>query len=173
MTSGTATDYGVLRLHRRATVLVLPIIVLWASVWGIAQYWDAVESWRSWALTALGVVVVFVLATWLAWRTTVYVVDDHEAQSSQGILRRVSRRVSLASVTSVEVSQSLWQRIWGAGDVRLRVDDTAALVLRGIPDPKAVQLVISEVAAQARADEIRRRAASYETMPVDVDDVPN
>lgn len=160
----TATENRPIRLRSRADRLLAPVILTWAAVWGVTQYWDQLEPWRTWAIAAVSVLVALTLLSWLGWRSHVYEIDSEHISESTGVLRRRRREVAAAAITAVETSQSLWQRTLGAGDLHLEIGDGESLRLRHVPDPRAVQRLITEIAAESRVRMRHTQLATFETV---------
>lgn len=160
----SATENRPIRLRSRADRLLAPLILTWAGVWALAQFWDQLEPWRTWAIAAVSALAVLTLLGWLGWHSRVYEIDREHISEASGVLRRRRREVAAAAITSVETSQSPWQRMLGAADLRLAIGDGESLRLRHVPDPRAVQRLITETAAEARIRVRQTQIAGFETV---------
>lgn len=56
---------------------------------------------------------------WLGWRTTHYVITTHRVLIRRGVLRRTGRDIALQRISDVSFSQSLWDRMVGAGTLTI------------------------------------------------------
>lgn len=56
---------------------------------------------------------------WIAWRTTHYVITTHRVLIRRGVLRHEGRDIALQRISDVSFSQSLWDRMVGAGTLTI------------------------------------------------------
>lgn len=92
---------------------------------------------------------VFALATlqllvwWVSARADRLVITEDELIWTHGLLSKEYTEINMASVRTVRVSQSLFQRIMNAGDVTVfTAGDNPELFVRGLPDPAAVRELV-------------------------------
>ncbi|NEV60432.1 PH domain-containing protein [Thiorhodococcus minor] len=92
---------------------------------------------------------VFALATlqllgwWVSARADRLVITEDELIWTHGLLSKEYTEINMASVRTVRVSQSLFQRIMNAGDVTVfTAGDNPELFVRGLPDPTAVRELV-------------------------------
>lgn len=160
-------DRREIRLHERATRLILPVLLLWAAAWAVPQYWGAAAGAMRWVLAVVAVaIVVLLFCVWMSWRGRACRLTDETVAMAEGVLRRRLRQMPLDTISSVEMHQSLSQRFWGSGDIRLLAGDQFSLVLRSMPDPTSLREVILERSAQARARRNRYQLAAITTQPM-------
>ncbi len=97
------------------------------------------------AVTVLGLVVTYVIG-WIRRTTTRYTITDQRIHIRTGIVSRREHSTQLARVQNVNISQSIFQRILGIGDVDWDTAGTEAsgadFRLRGIDDPSALVRVV-------------------------------
>lgn len=83
------------------------------------------------------------LMWWIATRTDQLKITDEEILWTHGILNKRYTELGMGSVRTVQVSQSLLQRLLDAGDLRVfTTGDLPELVVRGLPDPNRVRELI-------------------------------
>lgn len=94
-------------------------------------------------------IAVFVLATfqlliwWVSSRADRLVITEDELLWSHGLLNKQYTEISMASVRTVRVSQSLLQRLMNAGDIRIfTAGDLPEMTLRGLPEPARIRELI-------------------------------
>jgi uncharacterized membrane protein YdbT with pleckstrin-like domain len=83
------------------------------------------------------------LTWWISTRLDHLKVTDEELLWTHGFLNKEFTEVSLGSVRTVRVSQSLLQRMMNAGDVTIyTTGDIPELVVRGLPEPNRIRELI-------------------------------
>src|SRR5919198_1014035 len=100
-----------------------------------------------WALVGpilLGfVIVIFGLPTYLRWVTTHFVLTTDRLIFRSGVLAKLSREIPLERLNDVTFTQSLWERLIGAGDLLIEsAGERGQSVFQNMPHPEAVQLEI-------------------------------
>lgn len=121
---------------------VLVMHVLW---WYVIPF--------SWFLVVMPVVVVFCLwlvYVWLDFTDDTYVITNRRVIAAERVQLLNDKRVEapLASIRSVEITQSQVEKILGSGDVKIQ---TYSSILRfdDIPNPKAVLQVLNDLHERA------------------------
>jgi uncharacterized membrane protein YdbT with pleckstrin-like domain len=73
------------------------------------------------AIIVVGVILLAWLSfrPWLAWRTTHYVFTTHRVLIRRGVLKRTGRDIALQRISDVSFTQSLWDRMVGAGTLTI------------------------------------------------------
>jgi uncharacterized membrane protein YdbT with pleckstrin-like domain len=103
------------------------------------------------AAAVVGVVGLAVAAlaflTLLSWyvraKTDRLVIKDDEIVWTHGLLNKGYTEISMASVRTTRVGQTLMQRIMNAGDVEIYTSgDNPELVIKGLPDPDRIRSLI-------------------------------
>ncbi|NBC48562.1 MAG: PH domain-containing protein [Gammaproteobacteria bacterium] len=94
--------------------------------------------WIGYALLALG---LFQLLRWrLATLMDRLEIRAHELLWTHGLLSKEYTEISMASVRTVRIEQSLFQRLVGAGDLMVyTAGDEPELVIRGLPRPREIR----------------------------------
>jgi len=106
-------------------------------------------------LVGLGLVLVGVLAglaTYLRFRAVEYVVTSEELYVKRGLVSRSVTNLRLDRVQDCGFEQSATQRLSGYGDVYVSTAGGGGveLVFRNVPDPAAVNGVVTERLAEIR-----------------------
>src|SRR5919197_1231765 len=92
---------------------------------------------------ALLVLVIFGLPTYLRWVTTHFVLTTDRLIFRSGVLAKLSREIPLERLNDVTFTQSLWERLIGAGDLLIEsAGERGQSVFQNVPHPEAVQLEI-------------------------------
>ena len=97
-------------------------------------------------MVGLGVLVfaaLQLLVWWLMAHTDHLAITPDEILWTHGLLSKQYTEISLTSVRTVRVTQTLFQRLVNAGDISLyTAGDAPELVLRGLPDPGRLRELI-------------------------------
>ena len=165
----TDDEQVVRHFHPHWITLVRPVLVL-LVVAGLGSFLATIAPSGSAqnpvriAIAAVGLVLLawLVVAPYLRWRTTHYVITTHRVLIRVGILHHHGRDIALGRINDVSFEQSLWDRIIGAGTLMVEsAGESGQEVLHNIPHADRVQAVINR---QIEADHDRRarEAAQYE-----------
>jgi len=99
------------------------------------------------ALTVLGIVLTYAIG-WIKRTTTRYTISDQRIHIRTGIVSRQEHSTQLARVQNVNVSQSIFQRMLGIGDVDWDTAGTetsgADFRLRSVDDPSSIVRVVDQ-----------------------------
>ncbi|GAB3649346.1 YdbT family protein [Glycomyces tarimensis] len=159
----------VVQLHTRPHWKEAVGPVLWFVVFlligAIAIYYTAQTDWaiKMWLILAEVVVTVGLLVwlsviPWIAWQTTHYVITDQRVMWRTGMITRESRHIPLARVNTVSYTQSISERIFGYGDLKIdSATDDGEIELIDVPKVDKVKAVIYQLAEDDRS---RRAGAS-------------
>jgi uncharacterized membrane protein YdbT with pleckstrin-like domain len=110
---------------------------------------------------ALVLLLVLVVAPFLRWRTTHYVITTHRLLFREGVLARRGRDIGLGRITDVSYGQTLWERIINSGTLTIEsAGEGGATVLRHIPDSDGVQQLLNHM-IEEDADRRAQESASY------------
>lgn len=91
-------------------------------------------------IAAFGLGIIILLWWYVVSRSTVLTVTDREMRLERGILNKTHSEIQLNAVRSVRVHQSLWQRMFGTGDVEVfSAGDNAEIVAKGMPNPGRIR----------------------------------
>jgi len=126
--------------------LALFLLVLAGCVAGVVT-WTRAPLWMGWVfLGVAGVCFLWVVAKVGVWRSTSLVLTNRRVVYRTGLLRRLGREIPLDRVQDVTYSQSLGERLVGAGS--LRIQSAGAGGDEPFPDirhPAAVQSLINRL----------------------------
>jgi uncharacterized membrane protein YdbT with pleckstrin-like domain len=87
--------------------------------------------------------LVMALPRYLRWATTHFVLTTDRLIFRSGVLSKLSREIPLERVNDVTFSQSLWERLIGAGDLFIEsAGERGQSAFQDIPKPEAVQVEI-------------------------------
>jgi uncharacterized membrane protein YdbT with pleckstrin-like domain len=100
-------------------------------------------------MVQVGGLAIFVIAClrlliwWVATRSDRLKVTGDELLWTHGLFSKEYTEIDLGSVRTVKVSQSLFQRVMGAGDVSVfTTGDLPELVVRGLPEPNRIRELV-------------------------------
>ncbi|HEV2825108.1 MAG TPA: PH domain-containing protein [Actinomycetota bacterium] len=150
-------------------ILVVPARLTIAVVVGVGALWvvmpagDLQQPGRL-AVGVLGLVVLLatVVGRVLRWATTHFVLTTERLIFRSGVVAKFGREIPLERINDVTFSQSLFERMIGAGDLLLEsAGEHGQSRFANIRDPEAVQL---EIYRQMEAND-RRRAGYATTQP--------
>ena len=99
------------------------LVICAAGGAGIAYAPDGHTAHKVWVIIIIVVALALLLwlsfRPWLGWRTTHYVITTHRVLIRRGVLRRTGRDIALQRISDVSFSQSLWDRMVGAGSLTI------------------------------------------------------
>ena len=99
------------------------------------------------------------LAPWIRWRTTHYVFTTHRVLIRRGVFRHTGRDISLQRINDVGFTQSLWDRIVGAGTLTIEsAGEHGQETLENIPHSDQQQQTLNRLIEQ---DGERRARLAY------------
>ncbi len=152
-------EHLVLKLHQHWKTVLMPLLILAATVVALLVLLLAVPSVRDAAAgrlalgaVALVVVIVFVAVPLLRWRTTSYELTNRRLRLRAGVLTRTGRDFPLTRISDVSFKQGLLDRLLGCG--RLVVEspgEHGQLVLTEIPSVQHVQATLFQLVEDEQA----------------------
>jgi uncharacterized membrane protein YdbT with pleckstrin-like domain len=164
----TGGEQPVLLLHPHWKTLIRPILIA-VLVVAVALIAEALISGSeaTAARGGVGVVAVLVLMVWLIapvlrWRTTTYELTTKRLRTRFGIVTRHGRDIPLTRINDVSFEKGLLDRLLGAG--RLVVESAGEhgqIVLRDIPHVEYVQATLFKLVE----DEQRRLERDQRNQP--------
>jgi uncharacterized membrane protein YdbT with pleckstrin-like domain len=142
---GNPSWKGLLLYYIKWTVISLLPAALWVL---LNQTMDSPPSATIFiALTVLGVVLTYAIGS-IKRTTTRYTISDQRIHIRTGIVSRQEHSTQLARVQNVNVSQSIFQRMLGIGDVDWDTAGTetsgADFRLRSVDDPSSIVRVVDQ-----------------------------
>jgi uncharacterized membrane protein YdbT with pleckstrin-like domain len=114
------------------------------------------------AIIVVGLVLLSILSfrPWIQWRTTHYVLTSHRVLIRRGVFHHVGRDISLQRINDVGFSQSLWDRMVGAGTLTIEsAGEHGQETLTNIPKSNQQQQLINRLIEQ---DSERRQRSAYQ-----------
>lgn len=94
--------------------------------------------WLGYGLMAIGLFQL--LRWWLATLMDRLEIHEHELVWTHGLLSKEYTEINMASVRTVRIEQSLFQRIVGAGNLEIfTAGDAPELTIRGLPRPQEIR----------------------------------
>lgn len=118
----------------------------------------------------LGILIVplpYAVWRWLETRSTVYTLTDQRLKSVRGVFTRITDDLELYRVRDSKLQQSLWERMFGLGEVTLYTTDasTPEVHLRWIRNAESVRETLRKLV------EARREQKHVRTLEGDHDGV--
>lgn len=103
-----------------------------------------------WALAAVAVLaLLFFIARWLRWSSTVYAATDERIIRQKGILNKRYEDIPLAMISNIDLAQSLGKRYLGYGTLVFSTHGVggkkADMVWDAVPNPMTVRRKLQEV----------------------------
>jgi membrane protein YdbS with pleckstrin-like domain len=88
-------------------------------------------------------------APWISWRTTHYVFTSHRVLIRRGVLHHVGRDIALQRISDVGYSQTLWDRIVGAGTLTIEsASEHGQETLTTMPHADRIQQTLNRLIEQ-------------------------
>jgi len=111
-----------------------------------ASYGDYVR----WAFAALaGLMLLFFIARWLNWSSTVYAATDERIIKQKGILNKTYEDIPVTMITNIDMAQSIGKRALGYGTLVFSTQGLggkkADMVWDAVPNPMTVRRRLQEV----------------------------
>lgn len=128
---------------------------------------ESTANWVQWVGLAIGAVILvwLVIAPYLRWRTTHYVITTHRVMVRRGVIEKVGKDITLSKITDVSFRQGLVDRIIKSGDLNIEsAGDSPDETLRDIPHSDDVQQLINRLIdedANRRAGKMMERLESH------------
>ena len=144
-------------------LITLAVMVAVGAAWVLMPAGDLQQPARL-AVGLLGTVVllVAVVGRVLRWTTTHFVLTTERVIFRSGVVAKFGREIPLERINDVTFSQSLFERLIGAGDLLIEsAGEHGQSRFSDIRDPETVQL---EISRQMEAND-RRRAGYARTQP--------
>jgi uncharacterized membrane protein YdbT with pleckstrin-like domain len=155
---------SLIRMRPFATLLALVLMLLGIRValsgWALLPAsLSQLVSWIDERLVKVAGILLFALSTlqlliwWVSTRTDQLKITDDEILWTHGLVNKKYTELGMGSVRTVQVSQSLLQRLLDAGDIRVfTTGDLPELVVRGLPDPRRIRELVKARGTGAPAE---------------------
>jgi membrane protein YdbS with pleckstrin-like domain len=103
-----------------------------------------------WALLGVFVIcMLFFVARWLIWTSTVYAATDERIIKQHGILGKTYEDIPLTMITNIDLGQSIGKRVLGYGTIIFSTQGLggkkADMVWEAVPNPLKVRRSLQEV----------------------------
>ncbi|MET1133675.1 MAG: PH domain-containing protein, partial [Aeromicrobium sp.] len=110
--------------HRTHPLTALLQGLIWGAGVAVAVSWQVLDlsdpQW--WALTSLPAgFLLGVVAGWVSWLFTRYVIDDQEVRVEKGVLFKSSRRIPFERLQSVDINEPLIARLVGLSELTIEM----------------------------------------------------
>jgi len=110
------------------------------------QYGDYIQ----WVLLGIFVIcMLFFVAKWLVWSSTVYAATDERLIKVRGILNKTYEDIPLTMITNIDLKQSIGKRVLGYGTLVFSTQGLAGkkadMVWEAVPSPLKVRRNLQEV----------------------------
>jgi uncharacterized membrane protein YdbT with pleckstrin-like domain len=145
---------SLIRMRPFATLLVLVLLVLgilvaisgWAFLpAGLSERASGIDAKlvQGAGILLFALSALQLLVWWVSTRTDELKITDDEILWTHGLVNKKYTELGMGSVRTVQVSQSLLQRLLDAGDIRVfTTGDLPELVVRGLPDPGRIRELV-------------------------------
>ena len=152
----------VLDLHPHWWYFVKPVVVLVVGIVGAVALRD-VDAARIAFLVVIVVSAVWLAVVYAKWSTTNVVVTTDRLIHRVGVLGKQGKEIPLERVNDIAVSQTLFERLIGSGDVTIESGgERGQQIFTDIPKPFLVQNVIYTEMERAGARDAARASGSRE-----------
>jgi uncharacterized membrane protein YdbT with pleckstrin-like domain len=144
-------------------LLTVAVVVAVGAAWVVMPAGDLQQPARlAVGVVGLAVLLATVVGRVLRWATTHFVLTTERLIFRTGVVAKFGREIPLERINDVTFSQSLFERLIGAGDLLVEsAGEHGQSRFSNVRDPEAVQL---EIYRQMEAND-RRRAGYAATQP--------
>jgi uncharacterized membrane protein YdbT with pleckstrin-like domain len=163
----------ILDLRPHWIALVIPVVEIVLIVVGVilalAYMPDSWPTWVRWAVAAAGLLLFLFLPgrVLLDWVTSHFVVTSDRVIHRSGWFAKQSMEIPLENINDVRFTQTVFERMIGAGDLTLEsAGEFGQQVFGDIRDPERVQKVIFET-----SEANQRRMVSPAASPSSADEL--
>jgi uncharacterized membrane protein YdbT with pleckstrin-like domain len=96
-------------------------------------------------IPAFGLGIIILLVWYVSTKAQKLTITTQDLLYEKGLLSKSRSELRLTSIRSVRVNQSLFQRIFGTGDVEIfTAGDDPEITAKGMPDPNEIRELISK-----------------------------
>lgn len=139
---------SLLRMRPFTTVLLVILLLAGVVIAIASRPVSASTALPAQVVGGTGIVIVAVAFVWLlAWYISTkmdhLVIKEDEIVWSHGLMSKQYTEISLSSVRTTRINQTLIQRVMDAGDVMIfTAGDQPELYVRGLPEPNRIRELI-------------------------------
>jgi uncharacterized membrane protein YdbT with pleckstrin-like domain len=163
----------ILDLRPHWIALLLPVaetvLIVVGVILALAYMPDSWPTWVRWAVPALGLLLFLIhpARVFLDWVTSHFVVTSDRVIHRSGWFAKQSMEIPLENINDVRFTQTVFERVIGAGDLTLEsAGEFGQQVFGDIRDPERVQKVIYET-----SEANQRRMVSPAAPPSSADEL--
>ena len=96
-------------------------------------------------IPAFGIGILILLYWYVTTKAQMLTITTQDLLYEKGLLSKSRSELRLTSIRSVRVNQSLFQRIFGTGDIEIfTAGDAPEIIANGMPDPNDIRELISK-----------------------------
>ena len=96
-------------------------------------------------LIAVAIGIIILLVWYVKSRSEKLTITNDDLRYERGILSKSHSELRLSSVRSVRVHQTLFQRMFGTGDIQVfTAGDAPEVTVKGMPDPNEIRELIGK-----------------------------
>lgn len=129
------------RPHWKLLVLPVAWFLLFSVAWYLVLYWFDGVAWGF--LVYLVLILWFVVAPFVRWWTTRYVLTSERLITRRGLISKSGIEIPLESITNVNFSQRVIERMIGAGDLLVEsAGESGQSAYRNITRPDKFQTLL-------------------------------
>ncbi len=113
-------------------------------------FFTAPDAPKAWLLAGLIPFLIPLRQYYRSW-TTRLTVEDGILRFQQGLITQNTASIALERIEKISVHRTIWQRLWGIGDIDIEsAAESGAVKMAGIDDPQAVADRILALARQTK-----------------------
>lgn len=143
----------VLETHPHWKTLVLPVLVLLATLGAAGFLWAVIDDEIGrYVILAAAVLLLlfFFVIPFLRWRTTLFVITDDRVVVRSGILTRTGRDIPLTRVNDITFTHNVVERVLRCGTLVVEsAGERGQVELNDIPRVEHVQRTLYELVERA------------------------
>src|SRR5262249_18581984 len=114
---------------------------------------QGIPQWAPWSLLLPGALLFFTMVRHVRLRMVKLGVAGDRLRYEEGLFSKTTRTIELAKVQDIRVDQSVWQRIFGIGDLSLETaGGSSRIEIDQIDRPQAAADHILELARAQRGE---------------------
>ncbi len=88
--------------------------------------------------------IIGILVWWVKCKSERLAISDSEILLERGLLSKQRTQLWLASIRTVRVTQTMWQRLFNVGNIEVfSAGDYAEIAIRNMPDPNRARALVA------------------------------
>lgn len=109
-------------------------------------------DWAAWSFLLPAILALFTVIRHIQKRMVTITVSDDRVREEVGLLSKSTRTIELVKIQEVTVRRTMWQRVFGLGDLSMQTAGTSSnLEIHNIDRPQEAADQIHELARSQRA----------------------